>query len=323
MQFILAEKQQPKELRAVYQETLMELMKENVNVVVCDADLVNASGTTKLFETYPDRCINMGISEANMIGASCGMSLTGKIPFVHTFAPFATRRAFDQLYLSGGYQQANIRIFGSDPGFWALHNGGTHTSVEDLALTRAIPQLTVIAPADAVQFKWVLNNTVNWYGMYYFRCARKAVPDIYSDASVFEIGRGNVLYEGSDIAIFAIGEMIAEAIKAREILKVYGLSTAVIDMFTVKPLDEDLVKTVSKGKKVVITAENHSKIGGLGSAVAEVLAENPIKAPLIRVAIQDHFGEVGTQDYLKDKFGLNAEAIVNGALRALDISVSM
>ncbi len=316
--FSLAEKQYSKELREVYQETLMEIMKSNMNVVVCDADLVSASGTMKLFKTYPDRCMNMGISEANMIGASCGMSLTGKIPFVHTFAPFATRRVFDQLYLSGGYQQANIRIFGSDPGFWALHNGGTHTSVEDLALTRVVPKLTVLAPADAVQFKWILNNTVDQYGMYYFRCARKAVPDIYSDSSVFEIGKGNVIYEGSDIAIFAIGEMISEAIKAREVLKSHGISTAVVDMFTIKPLDEELVKIVSKGKKVIVAAENHSIIGGLGSAIAEVLAENPIEAPLIRIAIQDHFGEVGTADYLQDKFGLNAEAIVNGVIKALN-----
>ncbi|WP_243183029.1 transketolase family protein [Anaerosolibacter carboniphilus] len=321
MMFSLAEKQQPKELREVYQETLMEIMKNNINVVVCDADLVNASGTKKLFETYPDRCINMGISEANMIGASCGMSLTGKIPFVHTFAPFATRRAFDQLYLSGCYQQSNIRIFGSDPGFWALHNGGTHTSVEDLALTRVVPKLTVLAPADAVQFKWILYNTVDKYGMYYFRCPRKSVPDIYSDSSVFEIGKGNVIQEGSDIAIFTIGEMISEGMKAGEILKSHGISATVVDMFTVKPLDEELVKTISRGKKVIVTAENHSKIGGLGSAIAEVLAENPIGAPLIRVAIQDHFGEVGTPDYLKNKFGLDSDTIVKGVLKALNIAV--
>lgn len=317
--FQLAEKQQPKELRAVYQETLMELMEENENIIVCDADLVNASGTGKLFRKYSKRCINMGISEANMIGASCGMSLTGKIPFVHTFAPFATRRAFDQLYLSGCYQQANIRIYGSDPGFWALHNGGTHTSVEDLALTRAVPQLTVIAPADAAQFKWVIKNTVDRYGMYYFRCARKAVPDIYSEGSQFEIGKGNIICEGTDIAIFAIGEMIAEAIKARKILEEYGISSTIVDMFTVKPLDEELVREVSRGKRVIVAAENHSKIGGLGSAIAEVLAENPIEAPFISIAIQDHFGEVGTQDYLQRKFGLNADAIVSKVLEKLNI----
>ncbi|SHI84195.1 transketolase [Geosporobacter subterraneus DSM 17957] len=317
--FQLAEKQQPKELRAVYQETLMELMEENENIIVCDADLVNASGTGKLFRKYPKRCINMGISEANMIGASCGMSLTGKIPFVHTFAPFATRRVFDQLYLSGCYQQANIRIYGSDPGFWALHNGGTHTSVEDLALTRAVPQLTVIAPADAAQFKWVIKNTIDRYGMYYFRCARKAVPDIYSEGSQFEIGKGNIICEGTDIAIFAIGEMIAEAIKARKILEEYGISSTIVDMFTVKPLDEELVREVSRGKRVIVAAENHSKIGGLGSAIAEVLAESPIEAPFISIAIQDHFGEVGTQDYLQRKFGLNADAIVSKVLEKLNI----
>lgn len=319
MRFQLAEKQQPKELRAIYQETLMEMMEENENLIVCDADLVNASGTGKLFRKYPNRCINMGISEANMIGASCGMSLTGKIPFVHTFAPFATRRVLDQLYLSGCYQQANIRIYGSDPGFWALHNGGTHTSIEDLALTRAVPQLIVIAPADAVQFKWIIKNTVDRYGMYYFRCSRKAVPDIYSEGSQFEIGKGNIICDGSDIAIFAIGEMIVEACKARKILEEYGISSTIVDMFTVKPLDEVLVREVSKGKRVIVAAENHNKIGGLGSAIAEILAENPIEAPLIRIAIQDHFGEVGTQDYLQCKFGLNADAIVSKVLEKFAI----
>jgi transketolase len=158
MKIIRAIEQKKPEFRAVYVETLMELMESNPNVVNLDADLVGASGAAKLFKKYESRCINMGISEANMIGAAAGMSLTGKIPFIHTFAPFATRRVMDQLYMSGVYSNSNIKIYGSDPGFWAIHNGGTHTTMEDLALTRALANITILAPSDATQFKWCIKK---------------------------------------------------------------------------------------------------------------------------------------------------------------------
>ncbi len=317
MGYMLAEIQNPKELRSVYQDTLIEMMRKDERIIVCDADLVNASGTAKLFKEFPDRCINMGISEANMVGASCGMSLTGKIPFIHTFSPFATRRPYDQLFLSGGYQKGNLRIYGSDPGFWALHNGGTHTSVEDLALTRVIPGITVLAPADATQFKWILENTVEHYGIYYIRAPRKSIPDIYQEGSEFKIGKGNIVAEGSEVVIFAMGEMISESLKAKEVLEQKGISVAIVDMFTIKPLDVELIKDISIGKKLVVTAENHSKIGGLGSAIAEVLAESCLGVKLLRIAIEDHFGEVGTLDYLKEKFGLDYNSIVQKVLTNL------
>lgn len=317
MAIVFAKEQKPIEMRAVYQNTLFEILKENSNVVVMDADLVGASGTAKVFKEFPDRCINMGISEANMIGAAAGMSLVGKVPIIHTFAPFATRRVYDQLYLSGAYQKSNLRIYGSDPGFASGHNGGTHTSVEDLALMRAMPTATVLAPADATQFAWLLKETSKLYGIFYIRASRKGLKDIYDPSSTFEIGKGIVLCEGSDVVIFAIGEMIAEALHAKEELEKTGLGVAVVDMFTVKPIDVDLVKKMIAGKKVVVTAENHSKIGGLGSAVAEIMAEEGSGIPLRRIAINDRFGEVGLPDYLQKTYGLTAQDIIKAVKEAI------
>jgi transketolase len=310
MAVVMAKEQKPIEMRAVYQQALVEILREHPQVVVMDADLVGASGTAKVFKEFPDRCINMGISEANMIGAAAGMSLVGKVPIIHTFAPFATRRVYDQLYLSGAYQKANLRIYGSDPGFTSGHNGGTHTSVEDLALMRAMPTATVLAPADATQFAWLLKETSKMHGIFYMRASRKGLKDIYDPASTFEIGKGIVLSEGSDVVIFAIGEMIEQALLAKEELENSGVSVAVVDMFTVKPIDRDLIERMIIGKKLVVTAENHSKIGGLGSAVAEIMAESGCGVPLRRIAIQDRFGEVGLPDYLQKTYGLTKDDII-------------
>jgi transketolase len=319
MNVIRTSEQRNVEMSKVYQETLLELLETNEEVVICDADLVGAIGLSGVYEKHKDRCINMGICEANMMGAAAGMSLTGKIPFIHSLAPFAIRRLFDQLYLSGAYQKANVRIFGSDPGFWAAYNGGTHTSVEDLALARVIPDVTVLAPADAVQFQWILREIAGQYGMFYIRAGRhRKLLDIYAPGSTFEIGKGVVLAEGNDVAIFAIGEMIREALEAKEILEKNSISVSVIDMFTIKPLDRELVKKAIEGKKVVVTAENHSIIGGLGSAIAEVMAENGSLALLSRIGIQDHFGEVGTPEYLQEKFKLKANDIVHLVMKQME-----
>ncbi len=317
MAIVFAKEQKPIEMRAVYQQALVEILREHPQVVVMDADLVGASGTAKVFKEFPDRCINMGISEANMIGAAAGMSLVGKVPIIHTFAPFATRRVYDQLYLSGAYQKANLRIYGSDPGFTSGHNGGTHTSVEDLALMRAMPSATVLAPADATQFSWLLKETSKMYGIFYIRASRKGLKDIYDPASTFEIGKGVVLCEGSDVVIFAIGEMIEQALTAKDELEKSGVSVAVVDMFTVKPIDREIIEKMIVGKKLVVTAENHSKIGGLGSAVAEIMAENGYGIPLRRVAIQDRFGEVGLPDYLQKTYGLTKDDIIKAVSEVL------
>ncbi len=299
------------EMRAVYAQTLIDMMSKNKDVVIMDADLVSASGTKKVFDAFPKQSINMGIAEANMMGVAGGLSLSGKIPYVHTFAPFATRRAYDQIYLSGAYQQANFRILGSDPGYWAAHNGGTHTSVEDLALMRVIPTMNVLVPADAVALKWMLHYTEKAYGMFYIRMGRKDYVDLYQEDATFELGKVNVLSEGKDGVIFAIGEMVAEAMDAAMIVKQqFNLDVAVVDVFSLKPLDKESIIKQSHNKKFVITAENHSIINGLASAVSEVLVENKNHPPLRKVAINDRFGEVGTIDYLSKTYQVNAENIV-------------
>lgn len=299
------------EMRAVYAQTLIDMMSKNKDVVIMDADLVSASGTKKVFDAFPKQSINMGIAEANMMGVAGGLSLSGKIPYVHTFAPFATRRAYDQIYLSGAYQQANFRILGSDPGYWAAHNGGTHTSVEDLALMRVIPTMNVLVPADAVALKWMLHYTGKAYGMFYIRMGRKDYVDLYQEDATFELGKVNVLSEGKDGVIFAIGEMVAEAMDAAMIVKQqFNLDVAVVDVFSLKPLDKEGIIKQSHNKKFVITAENHSIINGLASAVSEVLVENKNHPPLRKVAINDRFGEVGTIDYLSKTYQVNAENIV-------------
>lgn len=299
------------EMRAVYAQTLIDMMSKNKDVVIMDADLVSASGTKKVFDAFPKQSINMGIAEANMMGVAGGLSLSGKIPYVHTFAPFATRRAYDQIYLSGAYQQANFRILGSDPGYWAAHNGGTHTSVEDLALMRVIPTMNVLVPADAVALKWMLHYTEKAYGMFYIRMGRKDYVDLYQKDATFELGKVNVLSEGKDGVIFAIGEMVAEAMDAAMIVKQqFNLDVAVVDVFSLKPLDKEGIIKQSHNKKFVITAENHSIINGLASAVSEVLVENKNHPPLRKVAINDRFGEVGTIDYLSKTYQVNAENIV-------------
>lgn len=300
-----------REMRSMYSATLIELMKENPNIVVLDADLVNASGTKKVFETYPNQTINMGIAEANMMGVAGGLSLSGKIPYVHTFAPFATRRAYDQIFLSGAYQRANFRIIGTDPGYLAGHNGGTHTSVEDLALMRVIPTMNVLIPADATSLEWMIRYTEKAYGMFYIRMGRKDYVDIYNENATFELGKVNLVKEGDDGVIFAIGEMVVEAMEAAEIIKQeYDINVAVVDIFSLKPLDKEGIVKYSKNKKFVITVENHSIINGLASAVSEVLVETPNHPPMSKVGIPDRFGEVGSINYLMNEYGVSLNHIL-------------
>lgn len=311
MKIIRSNMQNTKELRAVYVDTLHELMHDNLQIVTMDADLVGASGALRLFKDFPNRCINMGICEANMVGVAGGMSLTGKIPFIHSFAPFISRRVMDQLYMAGVYSNNNFKIYASDPGFWAIHNGGTHTTMEDLAITRALPNITIFAPSDATQFAWCLKKAANTYGVFYIRAGRKGFKNLYDAESNFELGKGIVLEQGKDVVIFAIGEMIAESYKVREELIKIGIEVSIVDMFSIKPLDIDLIREIVPGKRLVVTAENHSKFGGLGSAIAEVMAESNLAVPLLRIAVDDRFSEVGTQEYLQKLLGLDALTMIS------------
>lgn len=309
--FQLAENRQEagRELRDCVVETLQELMKDDDKITALEADLGGASGFTKIKKTNPERFIQCGIAEANMMGVAAGLSLTGFKPFTHTFAPFATRRVFDQLFLSGAYAGNTINVYGSDPGFSVASNGGTHTAWEDVALIREIPGAVICDSADDVQMEWIIKEFLKMEGIHYVRSNRKAVRNVYKKGSSFKIGQGNILKEGKDILIIAAGQLVSEALDCAEELEKEGYSVEVIDMFTIKPLDEKLLIKEAKGKSKIVTIENHSIYGGLGSAVSEVIAENGISVPVKRIGVKEKFGQVGTAEFLQEEFGLTAKQI--------------
>lgn len=307
--FQLVDNRQEKgrELRNCVVETLQEIMSYDNKVVALEADLGGASGFTKIKESNPDRFIQCGIAEANMVGVAAGLSLTGYKPFFHTFGPFATRRVFDQLYLSGAYAGTTINIYGSDPGFTVGANGGTHTTWEDVALMRMIPNAVVCDAADDVQLTWIIKEFANMEGIHYVRASRKDTRNIYAKGSKFAIGKGNILKEGKDILIVAAGQLVSEALDVAMDLSDEGISVEVIDMFTIKPFDKDLLLRELKEKQLVVTIENHSIYGGLGSTVAEVIAEEKIAVPLKRIGVDEQFGQVGTPEFLQKEFGFTAQ----------------
>ncbi|MGM0303872.1 transketolase [Enterococcus sp. AZ048] len=307
---LVTNKEVGKELRVAVVDALNEAMGENEKLVALDADLGGASKWTDLIKSNPDRFINVGIAEANMVGVAAGLNLTGYVPFIHTFGPFATRRVLDQIFLSGAYSKNTINIFGSDPGFAAGHNGGTHTTWEDMALLRSIPNVVICDAADAVQMEWIVKEFSKMTGVHYVRGTRKGVRKVYEEGSTFEIGKGNLLREGQDYLIVATGQLVSEALEVADHLNQKGVTVDVIDMFTVKPLDQELLLERLVGKKRVITIENHSITGGLGSAVAEVLADNGLAVPLKRIGVDNRFGQVGTPDFLQEEFGLTTEKMI-------------
>jgi len=303
-------------MRDVYCQTLIELAKKNDRIVVLDADLMSSMGMIPFLEAFPERTFNCGVQEANMIGVAAGLSATGKIPYAHTFGPFATRRCYDQVFLSGGYTKSNIRIIGSDPGVTAAYNGGTHMPFEDLGIMRNIPEMSVIVPTDSIMLKDIIKQLVELYGMFYIRLLRKNAIKIYEEGQVFEIGKAIKLKDGKDITIIANGIMVSEALNAVHILEKKGISARVIDMFTLKPIDKKEVIKCAEETGAIVTAENHNIINGLGSAVAEILVEN-IPTPMERIGVKDLFGEVGAVDYLKERFELTANDIVKKVKKVL------
>lgn len=294
-----------RELRKVYAATLIDMMKDDDRVVALEADLMSAITTNSVQAAYKERLINCGIQEANMMGVAAGLSVTGMIPFVHSFGIFVTRRAYDQMFLSLGYAQLNARIIGSDAGVTAQHNGGTHMPFEDLSLVNAIPNSIVLEMSDDTMFEKLLRQTKDEYGLYYFRIVRKLMRKLYHEDQTFEVGKGIVLEDGKDATIVACGIMVEEALKAREMLKEEGIDVAVIDMFTIKPLDEELLIKYAKQTKLVVTAENHNVNGGLGSMVTKCISEHaPVK--MRHIGVKESFGQVGTQDYLQEVYKLRA-----------------
>ncbi len=293
----------------IFGEVLTELAAADPNVVYLDADLMNSSGTYKFWKANPERGINCGIAEANMMGVAAGLSAMGKKPFAHTFGPFASRRCYDQVFLSIAYAKNSVRIYGSDAGVTAAFNGGTHMPFEDMALMRAVPHSTVIDIADGVELAEVLKAVKDREGLTYIRSTRKNFCKIYEPGSTFEVGKGNIVKEGQDITVIASGLMVGEALKAAQLMADKGVSVRVVDMFTVKPIDADLVIRCAKETGAIVTAENHNVIGGLGDAVSAVVVEN-CPVPLKKHGVQDEFGQVGPQDYLQEVYGLTAEALV-------------
>jgi transketolase len=300
------------EMRTVYADTLNNIIENNPKVVALEADLMGAIKTNSVQGKHPNNFINAGIMEANMVGVCSGLSVRNFVPYMHTFGPFATRRCFDQLFLSIGYANLTAKVIGSDAGVSAAHNGGTHMPFEDIGLMRLIPNATVLEMSDHIMFEDILKQISEKPGLDYIRIVRKSMIQIYEEGSTFEIGKGNVLRDGTDVTIVASGIMIKEALDAADILEEYKISAAVIDMWTIKPIDTDLLKTYNAKTKLVVTAENHNIIGGLGSAVLEALdTEQTI---VKRIGVQDRFGQVGTQDFLQEEYGLTSKNIVNTVL---------
>lgn len=304
-------KQYATDMRTTMADTLIHLAQNNDRIIWLDADLMASSGISKFKSAFPDRAINCGIQEANMFGVAAGLSEEGFIPFVHSFGAFASRRIADQIFISGIYAHQNIRIVGSDPGISAGPNGGTHISLEDIGILRSLPKTIILEPCDPIQLKSVITQTTEEKGIFYIRLMRKTSDQFYPEDISFKIGQASILKNGGDLTIITCGTIcIVEALKAAEALEKEGIHTRIIDMFTIKPLDSDSVIKAAAETKAIITLENHNIYNGLGSAVAEVIAEQGITIPFKRLGAPDTVGEVGTIDYLLDKFSMNAAAII-------------
>ena len=303
--------------REAYGKALVKLGKINDDVVVLDADLSKSTKTNDFLKAYPNRFFNMGIAEQNLVGAACGFAAAGKIPFASTFAMFATGRAFEVIRNSVCYPKLNVKICATHAGITVGEDGGSHQSVEDISLMRSIPNMTVVVPADGVEAEKMIFAAAEFNGPMYVRLGRSAVPTIFEEDYNLEIGKGVVLRNGNDATIIACGIMVNEAIIAADMLKEENIDVRVINMSTIKPIDTELIIKAAKETKAIITAEEHSIIGGLGSAVSEVVSENH---PTIvrKVGVNDSFGESGTPNELLEKYGLTAKNIVEKVKEALN-----
>jgi len=305
--------------RNAYGEALVELGKKHKNLVVLDADLSKSTKTIMFAKKYPNRFFEMGIAEANMISTAAGLASCGKIPFASTFAVFATGRVYDQIRMDIAYSNANVKIFATHGGISVGKDGASHQMIEDLALMRALPNMIVIAPSDATQTKKIVHLMAETYGPMYARVGRADAPLIYNEKDVedIEIGKGMVVEDGEDITFIATGTMVEPALEAKKTLIKQGIDACVIDMHTIKPLDTQLVLKYAKKTNGIITAEEHSIIGGLGAAVAETLIEKSISTKFLRMGIKDIFCESGDPVDLLEKYELNSKHMVKKAKKLL------
>lgn len=302
-----------KATREAYGVTLAEIAKTNDKIVAIDADLSKSTKSADFENVFPDRFFNAGIAEANMIGMAAGMASVGLVPFASTFAMFAAGRGFEQIRNSLAYPKANVKIVGSHSGITVGEDGATHQAIEDIALMRSIPNMVVINPSDATETAAAIKAAANYNGPVYIRTGRMAVEDVHPNGSEFTIGKGETLVEGTDLAIIATGICVSMAVEAAKTLKEQGINARIINMASIKPLDEELIISAAKECGKIITIEEHSVIGGLGAAVSEVVCENhPVLVK--KMGINDVFGQSGKPNELLEHYGLTPKHIVEKAI---------
>jgi transketolase len=303
-------------MRKALYATIRDEMQKNAKIISIDADLGKADGLLALHEDFPDRAFDVGIAEANMAGIAAGAASYGMIPIINTFAAFATRRICDQIAVSVCYANQNVKIIGTDPGIAAELNGGTHMALEDISVVRAIPNLTVIEAADEVELVRMTRAMINHKGPVYMRMYRKAAARVYDESYRFVWGKADVIKEGRDVSIIASGMMVSEAVAAGAKLSEKGIDAEIINVHMIKPIDRKTISDSARKTGAVVTAENHSVLGGLRSAVAETLTEEyPVR--IYPIGFRDVKGEVGKLDYLKERFGLTSDDIVRRAVEAV------
>jgi len=303
--------------RDAYGQALAELGQLHEDVVVLDADLSKSTKTADFAKVFPERFFNAGIAEQNMMGMAAGLAASGKVVYASSFAIFAAGRAFEQVRNSIAYPHLNVKVCATHAGLTVGEDGGSHQAVEDIALMRSLPNMTVVVPADGVSTRKMVHNLYQLEGPAYLRLGRPAVPILYKEEDQIEIGKGNLLREGRDAAIIACGIMVAKALQAADELAAQGIEVAVADMHTIKPLDQDLVLKLARQTGKLLTVEEHSVIGGLGSAVCETVSEH-YPVPVLRMGIADVFGQSGTPDKLLEHYGLTVDNIVNNIHKLLE-----
>ena len=303
-------------MREVYCQALIDAAKNDSRIVVVEADLMNCIKTGPFKKAYPDRFFNVGIAEANMIGVSAGLATCGKIPFCSSFGTFATRRCYDQIFISVAYSKQNVKIVGTDPGICAEINGGTHMPLEDMGIMRGIPQMLCVEPTDSAMLKALMPQIIDYKGATYIRLQRKKAETVYSEKDSFDLFKAKSIKEGKDATIIASGIMVSKAVEASEQLKDMGYDVGVVNTFTWKPIDEQAIIDCAKKSGAIVVAENHNIRNGLFSAVAEVVVNN-CPVPMESVAVMDEFGEVGKMPYLSERFGLQTSNIVEKTLNVI------
>lgn len=305
-----------REMRQALANALVERARRDEKIVVLDADLMSCHATKVFKAEFPDRFVNVGIAEQNLIGISAGLSAMGKTPFAYSFGPFATRRCYDQIFISVAYAYQNVKIVGSDPGVTAEYNGGTHMPFEDMALMRAVPHMVCFEPTDATMLEKAVDQIADYKGAVYIRMPRKKMEKVYDESLHFELGKAIRLREGKDVALVASGIMVSRALEAADMLANDGISARVVNLHTWKPIDKDELIACAKETGAIVTCENHNICNGLGSAVAEVLVQNhPV--PMKLVGVQDEFGQVGKNAYLSEVYHLTAQDIYQNALEVV------